>query len=270
MAVAMIRPALLVGAAAAAFLGAAAGQQPGGTVMAAQPAVAHVPFGAGELAEYQVRLGRAPVGNGSMQVLGVETIDGRRTYRARLQIAGGLPLARVDNQFESWIDVERIFSRRFHQNQREINFRRNRTYQFFPERRTYRRLDNGETGTLPTDRPLDEVSFLYFVRTLPLRVGETYEFNQYYKDTGNPVLLHVLRRETITVPAGTFRTIVVRPIIRTSGLFGEGGEAEVYFSDDARRIPVMLRSRVPVVGHLNMFLRSYTPGAPAIHGATAR
>jgi hypothetical protein len=259
MAVAMIRPALLVGAAAAAFLGAAAGQQPGGTVMAAQPAVAHVPFGAGELAEYQVRLGRAPVGNGSMQVLGVETIDGRRTYRARLQIAGGLPLARVDNQFESWIDVERIFSRRFHQNQREINFRRNRTYQFFPERRTYRRLDNGETGTLPTDRPLDEVSFLYFVRTLPLEPGDEYEFNDYWNPDGNPVRIKVLRRETIEVPAGRFDAVVVQPLIETSGLFSEGGRAEVFFSDDDARILVALHARV-VFGSIRLELREYEPG----------
>jgi hypothetical protein len=230
--------------------------------------VGSVPFGRGEIAEYQVRLGRASVGSGSMEVLGIETVDGRQTYRTRLQVAGGLPLMRVDNNFESWIDVNRLFSRRFHQNQRELNFRRNRVYDFFPESRSYRRQDNGEVGALPTDRPLDEVSFLYFVRTLPLRVGDTYQLDQYYKESGNPVVLHVVRRETITVPAGTFNTIVVRPVIKTSGLFGEGGEAEVYFSDDERRIPVMLRSRVPLVGHLNLFLRSYTPGEPAVMRAT--
>jgi hypothetical protein len=233
----------------------------------ARPAA--VPYGAGEIAEYQVRLGPISVGSGSMRVVGVETVDGRPTYRARLQISGGLPVARVDNRFESWIDVERLFSRRFHQNQREARFRRNRTYDFFPERRSYRRQDNGETGVLPTDRPLDEVSFIYFVRTLPLRVGDRYELNQYYKESGNPVIIEVVRRDTITVPAGTFRTIVVRPTIKTSGLFGEGGEAEIHFSDDQRRIPVMLRSRVPVIGHLNMFLRSYTPGQGVV-GAPAR
>jgi hypothetical protein len=66
-----------------------------------------------------------------------------------------------------------------------------------------------------------------------------------------------LRRETVRVPAGSFETIVVRPILRTRGLFAEGGEAEVYLSDDANRIPVLIRSRVPVVGSLTMLLRSY-------------
>lgn len=223
----------------------------------------HVPFGLGERATYAVRLGRiGTVGQGTMHITGIETVDRRPTYRARLQIAGGIPLARVDDTFESWIDVQGLFSRRYHQDQKEVNFERQRQFDFFPERRAYRRTDTGETGTLPTDRPLDEVSFLYYARTLPLRVGETYTLNQYFREDGNPVVLRVLRKERVRVPAGTFETIVVQPIIRTRGLFGEGGQAEVFFSDDDRRILVMLRSRVRLVGSLSLHLREYEPGQP--------
>ena len=95
-------------------------------------------------------------------------------------------------------------------------------------------------GSLDTSEPLDDVAFLYYARTLPLEVGETYTINRYFREDGNPVVLRVLRKETIRMPAGTFNTIVVQPIIQTDGLFGEGGEAEVYFTDDARR-PVRLR-----------------------------
>jgi hypothetical protein len=222
-----------------------------------------VPFGPGERATYAVRLGRlGTVGQGLMHIMGIETVDQRATYRARLQIAGGIPLARVDDTFDSWIDVNGLFSRRYHQDQKEVNFERQRRFDFFPERRTFRRTDTGETGTLPTDRPLDEVSFLYYARTLPLRVGETYTLNQYFREDGNPVVLRVLRKERVRVPAGTFETIVVQPVIRTRGLFGEGGQAEVFFSDDDRRILVQLRSRVRLVGSLSLHLQEYQPGRP--------
>ena len=225
----------------------------------ATPAV--VPFGPGERANYQVRLAGVNVGRGSMEVLGIKTVDGRPTYHTRFRVAGGVPLARVDDNFESWIDVAGLFSRRFKQDQKEVRFERSRAFDFFPERRTFRRTDgSGETGTLPTDQPLDDVSFLYFARTLPLKVGETYTLNQYFKESGNPVVLQVLRRETIRVPAGTFPTIVVRPIIRTKGLFSQGGEAEVFFSDDARRIVVQMKSKVPVVGNLTLHLQEYRAG----------
>jgi hypothetical protein len=65
----------------------------------------------------------------------------------------------------------------------------------------------------------------------------------------------------VDVPAGRFRTIVVQPIIRTSGLFGDGGRAEIYFTDDDRRIPVLIKTRVPVVGSLTMLLRTYRAGS---------
>jgi len=223
----------------------------------------NVPFGLGERATYVVRLGRlGTVGQGVMHILGIETVDRRATYRTRMTINGGIPLARVDDTFESWIDVNGLFSRRYHQDQKEVNFERKRQFDFFPERRAYRRTDTGETGRLPTDRPLDEVSFLYYARTLPLRVGETYTLNQYFREDGNPVVLRVLRKERIRVPAGVFETVVVQPVIRTRGLFGEGGQAEVYFTDDDRRILVMMRSRVRLIGSLSLHLSEYEPGQP--------
>jgi hypothetical protein len=274
---------LIAGAAALAVLGVGASRA-AAVAAPAQPAVrpapssppaaadvvpAPVPFGAGEKATYQVKLGRLSVGQGTMQILGIETVDSRPTYRARLQIAGGVPLARVDDTFESWIDVVGLFSRRYHQDQKEVNFERVRKFDFFPERRLARRTDTGEESPLPTDRPLDEVSFLYYVRTLPLRVGETYTLNQYFREDGNPVVLKVVRKETVRVPAGTFNTIVVQPVIRTRGLFGEGGRAEVFFSDDDRRILVQLRSRVRLIGSLSLHLQEYEAGRPFAAGGSA-
>jgi hypothetical protein len=107
---------------------------------------------------------------------------------------------------------------------------------------------------------LDDISFLYFVRTLPLEVGQTYTFPRYFREDGNPVVLKVLRKEKVSVPVGTFETIVVQPIIQTSGLFGDGGKAEVYFTDDDQRILVQMKSKVPVLKSLNLVLESYVPG----------
>ena len=47
----------------------------------------------------------------------------------------------------------------------------------------------------------------------------------------------------MTVDAGTFPTIVVRPTIKTGGIFSENGEAQVWFSNDDRRLPVLLKTK---------------------------
>jgi len=221
---------------------------------------APLPFAPGEHAVYQVKLGPFTAGTGTLSVAGITTVQGQQTFHTVMTLRGRVALFEVDDRYESWVDTDGLFSRRFHQRLREGSYRRDRTYHFNPEQRTYRR-ENDETGTLPTSQPLDDLSFLYFARTLPLEVGATYTLPRYFKADGNPVVLRVIRRETISVPAGRFRTIVVRPVIRTDGMFGEGGRAEVYFSDDAHRIPVLIRTAgVPLGGDLVMRLRSFRPG----------
>jgi hypothetical protein len=229
---------------------------------AVQHQVAEVPFGPGERAEYEVKLGPVSVGTGFTEVRGVETVRGARTYHLLMGINGGIPFARVNNLYQSWLDVESLASRRFIQDQREVRYRRFRHFEFFPEERRWERRDIDDSGPLPTDLPLDDIAFVYFVRTLALEVGETYTLDRYFQADGNPVVIQVIGRDRVTVPAGTFNTIVVRPIIRTRGLFSEGGEAEIHFSDDDRRLMVQLKSRVPVIGSLSLHLKELTPGRP--------
>jgi hypothetical protein len=224
--------------------------------------VAPVPFGPGEEKLYDVRLGRMRVGEGAMVVHGTAFVRGQRSYTLTMTIRGGIPLARVDDRMDSWLDVRTLSSHRFIQDLNQLRTHRYRAFDFFPEEGRYEQEGVEEVLELLTDSPLDDVSFLYYVRTLPLEVGDRYVMNRYFRETGNPVVVEVVRRDRVTVPAGTFNTIVVRPTIQTSGLFGEGGEAEVHFSDDDRRLMVQMTSRVPVMGQLSLHLREYTPGRP--------
>ncbi len=230
-------------------------------VSASLPASAAVPFGPGESARYQVKLGLfGDVGEGRLMIPALDTVRGHETYHLQMTLKGGIPFARVDTKYESWFDVDELISRRFHQDQHEVRYERKRTFDFFPEERRWEML-NGKSGELPTDMPLDDLSFLFFARTLPLEVGKEYHFNRYFQDDGNPVRLKVLRTETVEVPAGTFETIVVQPIIKSKGIFSEGGEAEVYFTNDEKRILVMLKSKVKILRTLDLLLEEYTPGA---------
>jgi hypothetical protein len=229
----------------------------------ASPAASHGGarrFVAGERARYELRLAGREVGTGSLEVLGEEQLNGYTTLHTTLQISGGVLFARVNDRFDSWIDPASYFSRRFVQDQHELTSRRYREYNLAPESKSFVQVDNGEKGTLETSEPLDDVSFLFYARTLPLNVGDVDTIPRYFKP-GHDVILRVLRKERVTVPAGTFETIVVQPTISNAGgLFGQGGQAELYFSDDASRTLVMLRSRVPVIGALTLTLKDYRAG----------
>ncbi len=231
-----------------------------------EDAPAPVPFGPGEFLTYKVMLGIFDVGESSMGVAAVEPTRGLDTYPLEWRIQGGIPFYKVDTRFQSWIDVERLVSLRFIQNQQEGHYTRFREFQFFPDEGRWERADNDEKGTLATPLPLDDLSFIYFVRSLELQVGKEYRFDRYFKEeSGNPVIVKVLRKDERTVPAGTFRTTVVQPIIRTKGFFSEGGEAELHFSDDARRVLVYMKTEMPGIS-LTLHLTSIRDGVP-VEGA---
>ena len=57
------------------------------------------------------------------------------------------------------------------------------------------------------------------------------------------MILTGVREDTVKVGAGTFATTVIRPTIKTGGIFAEGGEAQVWFTSDDRRLPVLLKTK---------------------------
>jgi Protein of unknown function (DUF3108) len=225
---------------------------------AAAEAPAKVPFGVGERAVYDVRFGPLKVGSGSMEVSGVENVRGREAYRTSLKIKGGTFFYKVNDLFESWIDTRSLASLRFHQDQEEGGRDREKVFEIFPERQMYKENDKPEKPSVR--QPLDDGSFLYFVRTVPLEVGQTYRFDRYFRPDRNPVTLRVLRKERIKVPAGEFDAVVVQPVIKTKGIFSENGEAQVWLTDDERRIMLQMKSKLSF-GSLNLYLRSYRPPA---------
>jgi hypothetical protein len=223
-----------------------------------------VPFGVGERLEYDVRFGKLKVGSASMEVADVQDVRDRETWHTIFQVRGGTFFYRVNDTYESWIDTRTGNSLRFRKDQNEGSRDVEQIYNMFPERGVF--TENGDTAVASVTNPLDDGSFLYFIRSIPLVVGETYSFDRYFKPDRNPVTIKVIRKERIRVPAGEFDAIVVQPVIKSKGIFSENGRAEVWLSDDANRIMLQMKSGLSF-GSINLYLKSYRP-APA--GATAK
>ncbi len=217
---------------------------------------AAVPFAEGEQLVYDVKFGALRVGTGRMRVIGIDTVRDRQAWHVRFNLAAGTFFYKVDDVYESWMDVETLNSLRYHQDLDQGSRERKRTFEIFPERMVFQEMF-GKRRELPSvSEPLDDGSFLFYIRTVPLEVGKTYEFNRYFKPDRNPVTIRVLRRERVKVPAGTFDAIVLQPIIKTTGIFSEGGQAEIWLSDDDKRMMLQMKSRL-AFGTLNLFLRSF-------------
>jgi hypothetical protein len=208
---------------------------------ASNVAIAPVPFAVGEELVYRATFGGLPAGTARMRVDGIEMVRGRPAYHVVFSIDGGIPLFRVRDRYESWIDVETLASLRHRQQISEGRYKRNTTYEIYPERAEYQK--HGDSVRASVSNPLDDGSFIYAVRAAGIRVGETRRDDRYFRPDRNPVVLTGVRQETVEVGAGKFATTVVRPSIRTSGIFSEDGQAQVWFTDDEQRYPVQVKAK---------------------------
>ena len=252
-----------------AFLAAAALAVPltAGAQTVAGSSRMRVPFEVGERLVYDVRFGPIKVGSGSMEVQGITDVRGREAWHTVFRVKGGTFFYKVNDLLESWIDTRTFSSLRFRQDLDQGGKDRERQFEIFPDKQTF--IETGKDEQPSVANPLDDASFLYFIRTVPLVVGQTYEFTRYFRPDRNPVKIQVLRRERISVPAGSFDAIVIQPTIKTKGIFSEGGKAEIWLSDDDERIMLQMKSQLPF-GSLNLYLRSQRTGTTTTSSATPR
>jgi hypothetical protein len=229
-----------------AVVGIALAQNP----MAAQVDSARsLPFAIGERLTYRVSVGRlGTIGRGTLTVEAAPQLRGTEVYLLRFDMRARKGPLSASNRMESWVDPIRMASLRFHKKERQPLSKADHTVDLFPEHQTWEAA-SGERGVSPSDAPLDELSFIYFLRTLELAPDSVYRFNRHFEAARNPTTVHVLGRETVTTAAGTFATIAIEMRVEDARRYqGSRGVIRINLTDDAHRMPVRIESAIPVIG----------------------
>lgn len=97
-----------------------------------------------------------------------------------------------------------------------------------------------------SDSTFDALSCFYYVRTLPLEVGRSIFVNLFDSKKFYPLEIQVLKKESVKTPLGVFNAILIKPVMKTEGIFSRKGDIFIWLSDDERKIPVMLQSKVAI------------------------
>lgn len=94
---------------------------------------------------------------------------------------------------------------------------------------------------------LDPLSSLYYIRTLPLKVGKAYSVNVFNNKKLQNITVEVLKNETVETPMGALKTILIKPVMNLEGegIFFAHGELYIWLTDDEKRIPVMIKKVIP-------------------------
>lgn len=256
-------PAALA-AAAIAILATAAAAAVGEETAAPAPEPADglrpVPYGPGELLVFSIDYGPVNAGEASLEVGEIIESGGHLCYPVESKAASNRFFSAfylVRDKVITHIDVRTLATRYFSKRLREGDYRKNVAIRYDQEAGKARHLD-GHDEDVPIGVQ-DILSAFYYVRTLPLEPGLPALVTTHSSRKTYDLEVVVHGRERITVPAGTFDCIVVQPVIQGEGLFQFEGDLTIWLSDDALRLPVLMKTKVKV-GAIDASLKSYRPG----------
>jgi hypothetical protein len=216
-----------------------------------------LPFAVGERLVYDGRV-RGIGGLGTMWIAGPVDVRGVPTYELHFDFYARVGPLSVSQKSTSWLDPERMAAMRFQKRERHLLARHEEMVELFPAERRWRAND-GQVGDSPTNAPLDELSFIYFVRTLPLTSDSTLRFARHFDVQRSPTVVRLLGHEQVTTPAGSFNTIVVEMRVRDPQHYKGEGTIRFSISDDRCRLPVRIESNIPDAGNVVLTLADAGP-----------
>ena len=213
-----------------------------------------LPFPVGEVLDYRVNVSfGGNIGQGQMRVEGPVMERGVVTWRLVSEMKAKRAFVKATDRTVSWLDPVRFASTRFEKVERHPLSNSEELVEIDAAAGTYREA-KGDPRTLGSTVPLDELSFLYFLRTLPIDKDGSYNFSRHFDEARNPTMVSVGGEETVDTPVGSFTTRVVIMHVRDPKHYKGVGLIKLNIDTSACRLPVRIVSRMPIVGTTTLTL----------------
>jgi hypothetical protein len=218
------------------------------------------PFHIGESLRFSVQYGPIHAGSAYLEVPAEQEIDGHPALllQARAESNGFFSaFYKVRNRIQSYWDPDGGYSLRYVENRREGGFRAQDQVDFDYDKLEARYRD-GRSYPIPP-HVQDALSSFYYARTQSLPLGGSFVFDYHASRKSLPLEVRVLGRERVETPAGRFECVAIEPLLKAGGIFKNKGRLVIWITDDERRIPVLMRSKV-TVGSISVVLQEYKAG----------
>ncbi len=146
--------------------------------------------------------------------------------------------------------------------QSEGKHRRNKETIFDPERDKVIYINHMDKSRLEYDMNgkllWDVISGFYYLRRQPLEIGKSVNIRMFDSNKFLNTEVKVLRREQVELYDGQeVPTIIVEPVLNSEGLFQKTGEILIWLTDDERRMPVRMETKLKI-GRVTAELKSFS------------
>ncbi len=173
----------------------------------------------------------------------------------------------VEDMVETFVDAKEIFSYLLKVKQREGRYKSDKEIEFdqIKNKAYYRKMGSREEVFDVPPKVQDALSCYYYFRTLDnIKVGKSVFIETFENKKTWQLEVQVLGKEKIKTPAGEFDTIKLKPLLKFQGVFINKGDIYLWVTDDYRKIPVQMKSKV-IIGYFTATLIGID-GATIIQG----
>ncbi|MGH8004526.1 MAG: DUF3108 domain-containing protein [Limisphaerales bacterium] len=216
-------------------------------------------FGPGEYLEFEVGYGFIKAGTATLEVRRAVNYKGYQSLEL-VSTAKSYPalskLYYVEDYNYSILDYHGLFPWRY---QKDVHEGRYQAFRWADFDQKNKKIFTAKDTLAASEYVQDALTALYYVRTVPLKVDQTVTMEVFSDGKKYSLEVKVLKKEKVTVPAGTFRTVVVEPLLKTPGIFQQTGKIKVWLTDDRLRLPVLMKSRV-LIGSISAQLKVFKLG----------
>lgn len=216
-------------------------------------------FRGGEYLRFDVNYEFITVGEAVMRVNDTVYQNNRKCYDVNFTVDSKSffdLVYKVRDRYRTFLDAEGLFPWKFEQHIREGGYKRDFIAEF-DQVKHIAKTTEGDYKIPPYVH--DIMSAFYFARTIDyskFKTGQKIRLQNFYKDSTYELDVRFKGRQEIEVQAGKFNCIVVEPLAREGGLFKSEGRVYVWLTDDERKIPVRVSSKV-AIGSIDSELIEY-------------
>ena len=216
---------------------------------------ASYPF-VGETLDYEISWGFITAGNARMLVRETGTENELEIITRAWNNGAFETIFPVNDTVKSTISADSLFPKIFNQKISEGSYRRNAKTIYNLDAKnaviqdsaySKNKFKHGFDTTITLGgKERCILSAFYKARTFNLNPGDTAYFDAIsgVKKYKLKVICH--KRETIKTALGEKKCIVIEPIIQGDGLFNAKGRLTIWLTDDAKRLPVLMKSEIAV------------------------
>ena len=215
------------------------------------------PFNVGETINYTAKFNFIPAGSAGLKIVSLDTLNGLPSLHIKYFSKTGAFADRffkIRDRVDSWVDAKELFLLKQSKSIRQGSYSKNSKTQL-----NY--IDSiaivGQDTIPILEHVFNPYSLFYYLRTIPLNVGETLTLTTFDNKSFTDFLLRVDKIESIKVPAGDFNCIVVKPYRDGKTLLKNEGDMTMWFTNDKRRIPAQILVKLKY-GTMTLKLNSFS------------